>query len=134
MARADPRARAPSRAVVVAGMKNGMREARCHVCHERIAGFPLPEGIVWRHLVAPVGVAAHQPFPEQRRKNHPESTGPHLRGSESARRFGKDPKVHYRREQYAGDRESLCGRSTYGTPTDEAVTCSFCQKLATGGS
>jgi hypothetical protein len=58
---------------------------------------------------------------------------PHLRGSDSARRYGRAPKVHFRRDSYSGDDYSLCERSVYGTPTNEPVDCKFCLRIASGG-
>ena len=55
-----------------------------------------------------------------------------LRGSDSARRFGREPKVHYSRGAYEGDRESMCERTVYGTPTDDPVDCKFCLRIALG--
>lgn len=49
-----------------------------------------------------------------------------LRGSDSARRYGKEPKVHLARDAYPGDESSWCGRTVHGTRTDDKVTCSFC--------
>lgn len=55
-----------------------------------------------------------------------------LRGSDSARRYGREPKVHYARASYTHDTYSLCERSVYGTPTDDPVNCKFCLNIAQG--
>jgi hypothetical protein len=56
----------------------------------------------------------------------------HLRGSTSARRYGREPRVHYRRDSYDNDMYSLCERSCYGEPTDEPVNCKLCLDIAQG--
>lgn len=52
-----------------------------------------------------------------------------LRDSDRARMYGREPKVHYPRDAYPGDKQSLCGRSVYGTETDNKVDCKFCLKI-----
>jgi hypothetical protein len=58
----------------------------------------------------------------------PAKSRPHQRGSDSARRYGREPKVHYR-----GDGDvSLCGRSSYGPDTADPVDCKLCLDIAYG--
>jgi len=56
----------------------------------------------------------------------------HLRGGDSARRYGREPKVHYPRDSYPGDDYSLCEKSYHGTETDDPVDCRICLDIATG--
>lgn len=60
------------------------------------------------------------------------TTPRHLRGARSARRYGREPRVHYPRNAYEGDLYSLCERTLYGTPTDDPVTCKLCMEMITG--
>jgi len=56
----------------------------------------------------------------------------HLRGGDSARRYGREPKVHYARNSYENDSASLCERSLYGRETDDPVNCKLCLEMSTG--
>jgi hypothetical protein len=56
----------------------------------------------------------------------------HLRGGSSARRYGREPRVHYARNAYEGDDYSLCEKSLHGSWTDDPVDCKLCLKMASG--
>lgn len=58
----------------------------------------------------------------------------HVRGSVGgSRRYGHEPKVHYRKDAHeTGRGDSLCGRCYYSEPTNDPVTCKICLRIAHG--